>query len=293
MTTFRPASLCALGLLGALAAAGCADDTCPSCDPPRHSGELQNPDIIELSGIAASFRFDDVIYAHNDSGDSSRFFAIDSTGKDLATFEVEGAANEDWEDIARAPCAAGECLYIADIGDNELARTSYSIYLVEEPASIEPGTHTLASKRMEFTYPDGQVNAEVILVHPTTGEVTIVSKAEIGPASIFELGTISADDDIVAKKVGEFEPPDGSSKFTGGSIHPDGTGILLRTKSRLFHYPMTIEQTAAEALGGEACQLELAVETQGEAVTWLRGGAGIVTIAESRGAAVNVASCGS
>lgn len=285
----------ALALLGSVAcgALGCAPDTCPSCDAPEHVGQVENPEIFELSGIAASFRLDDVIYAHNDSGDTSRIFAMTSTGAHLATFEIDDAANDDWEDIARAPCAAGECLYIADIGDNDLAATSYSIYLVEEPATVDPGTHTLAAERVEFSYPDGaSIDAEVLLVHPTTGEVTIVTKAQEGPASIYELGTLSASGALQAEKVGELEPPDGSSRFTGGSVHPDGTGVLLRTNTRLWHFPMDPEQTAAAALRAEPCQLELATETQGEAVTWLRGGVGIMTIGEAAQAPVNVANCG-
>jgi hypothetical protein len=285
------ATIATVVLIGAHAT-GCAVDTCPSCDPPEREGQVENPELIELSGIAASFRHEDVIYAHNDSGDTARFFALSSTGTHLAIFDLEdGADNDDWEDIARAPCASGECLYIADIGDNDLDRTSYTIYLIDEPTTIATGT--LPYNRMRFTYPEDHVNAEVLLVHPVTGEVTLVSKVEDGPASVYELGTLSADSDKKAEKVGEIDPPDGRAKFTGGSIHPDGTGILLRTNTRLFHYPMQPEQTAAEALAGEPCQLELAEETQGEAVTWLRGGAGIMTIGELPvDAPINVARCG-
>jgi hypothetical protein len=279
--------------LWALVAPGCSiTDTCPSCEDPENSGKVENPELLEISGIAASFQFDDVIYAHNDSGDSSRFFALTAAGADLATFVVDGAQNDDWEDIARAPCASGDCIYIADIGDNELIRTSYTIYLVSEPTAIEPGVHTVPTEKATFTYSDGPTDAEVLLVHPRTGAVTIVSKAESGPASIFELGTLVPDGQLTAEKAGEFEPPKGSSKFTGGSIHPDATGILLRTKTRLFYYPMRPEQTAAEALEAEGCPLELAQETQGEAVTWLRNGDGIMTIGEGIQAPVNIANCG-
>lgn len=278
-------------MLGVLMLEGCAADSCLVCDPPEHSGNVENVDLFELSGIAASFKFADVIYTHNDSGDSSRFFALTSAGMNLATYIVDNAMNDDWEDIARAPCASGECLYIGDIGDNDLERTSYTIYLVGEPATIEPGTHTLPSDKVEFSYPDGSVNAEVLLVHPTTGAVTIITKAESGPASIYELGALRLDQPVQATKVGELEPPEGSARFTGGSIHPDATGILLRTNSRLFHYPMKPGQTAAAALDAEPCQLELADEAQGEAVTWLRGGAGIMTIGESSAAPINISQC--
>ncbi len=287
----RP-SLAAGALVLGLTTLGCSsDDPCPACAGPEARGMIENPELTELSGVAASARFDDVLYAHNDSSDSSRFFALTTAGAHLATFEVMGARNDDWEDIARAQCAFGDCLYIADIGDNGLDRTSYALYLVAEPPSIEPGTHTISSEQVSFTYPDGPHDAEVLLVHPLTGVVTIVTKEADGPASIYTLPSLVPDGMLMATKVGEVEPPKGSSKLTGGSVHPEATGILLRTKTRLFHWPMTPDQSVAEALAGEACQLELADETQGEAVTWLRSGAGILTIGEGLNPPVNVSSC--
>lgn len=271
---------------------GCSDVECPSCDAPENRGVVENPELLEISGIAASSRFDDVFYAHNDSSDSSRFFALSTSGANLATYVVDDAQNDDWEDVARARCASGDCLYMADIGDNDRSRASYSIYIIGEPDSVEPGEHTLPSQSVSFVYPDGAHDAEVLLVHPLTGLVTIVTKEDEGPASIYELDALVPDAMLTAVARGELEPPKGSSKFTGGAIHPDATGILLRTKTRLFYYPMDPDQTAAAALRGDACQLELADEAQGEAVTWLRSGDGVITIGEGMNAPVNVATCG-
>jgi hypothetical protein len=273
-------------------APGCASDVCPACADPEHRGMVESPALNELSGLAASNRHADVFYGHNDSGDSSRIFALSSTGAHLATFDLQDARNDDWEDIARAPCAAGECLWVADIGDNDGTRTEYAIYLMEEPATIEPGDHIVPSDRVRFTYPDGSHDAEVLLVHPRTGEVAIVTKVEEGPASIYTLPSLVPNAMLEAVKVGEVDPPAGRSKFTGGAVHPDATGILLRTKSRLFHWPMAPEQTVAEALAGVGCQLPLADEVQGEAVAWLPDGDGFVTIGEGPHPAINVASCG-
>jgi len=290
-----PAPYLALALLvGPVAAApGCADEVaCPACDPPAHRGTLQSAELTELSGLAASARHADVLYGHNDSGDSSRIFALSSTGEPLATYELEDARNDDWEDIARAPCAAGDCLWIADIGDNDGTRSEHAIYIVREPAAIEPGTHVLPSDRVTFTYPDGPHDAEVLLVHPLTGEVTIVTKVEEGPAAIYTLPNLVPDAKLEATRAGEVEPPEGRSKFTGGAVHPEATGILLRTNARVFHWPMTPAQAVAEALAGEGCELPLADEAQGEAVAYLAGGEGFVTIGEGVGAAINVSECG-
>jgi hypothetical protein len=272
---------------------GCSSDAvCPACDDPERGGVVENIELDELSGLAASTRHADVLYGLNDSGDSSRIFALTPTGTHLATFELENARNDDWEDIAHAPCASGDCLWVADIGDNDFIRTEYQIYLVEEPTSIEPGDHVVPSERLSFTYPDGPHDAETLLVHPRTGAVTVVTKVEDGPASIYELPSLLPGTMLEATKVGEVDPPDGRAKFTGGVVHPEATGILLRTNSRLFYWVMDPEQTVAEALAGDACQLPLAVEVQGEAVAWLAEGSGIMTIGEGVNPAINVSECG-
>jgi hypothetical protein len=273
--------------------AGCSEaDTCLECDPATRAGTVAAPELAEVSGVVASSRLEDVLYVHNDSSDSSRLFAVGLDGKDLGTFNVDDAANEDWEDIARGPCDAGTCLYVADIGDNTMQRASYAIYIVPEPDAVGPGEHMLTSERISFAYDGGRHDAEVLLVHPQTGAITVVTKAENGPASIYELPLpLVPDLPYAATKAGEIEPSVGSSRFTGGAIHPDATGILLRTKSRLFHYPMAPGQTAAEALTAEGCALELADETQGEAVTWLGQGERIVTMGEGVYAGINIADC--
>lgn len=284
-------SLAACGLAATLIAACGAGEACPSCGGPMRQGALANPELLETSGIASS-RMADVLFAHNDSGDRSRFFAVSLTGADLGVFEVTGAQNVDWEDMDRGPCPAGSCLYIGDIGDNDGSRLAYTVYRMTEPTAVMAGEQDIAAERLEFTYPDGAHDAEVLLVHPVTGEVTIVTKVEDGPAQVFVLpGELTTGKTLMATRVGEVRPPGGDSRFTGGSIHPDGAAILMRTRKSLFYYPMQPEQRAAEALAGEPCELPVADEMLGEAVTWLPGGAEFVTVGEGASAAISLSSC--
>lgn len=265
-------------------------ETCPECGKPARQGTLIQSDLAETSGLVASSRLPDVLYAHNDSGDSSRFFAISPAGADLGVFKVTGAQNIDWEDMDRGPCPAGACLYIGDIGDNDGERLAYTLYRMVEPTAISPGEQSIAADRLVFTYPDGSHDAETLLVHPVTGEVTIVTKIETSAAQIFVLPReLTTGTTLMATRVGEVEPPKGDRRFTGGSIHPEGTAILMRTGSGLFSYPMQPEQTAAEALASEPCSLPVADEIHGEAVAWL--GDDIVTVGEGVHVAISVSSC--
>jgi hypothetical protein len=280
-------------VLTAATAVGCPredDAACPACSDPEIRGTVESPALDELSGIAASGRHDDVLWAHNDSGDTPRIFALSAAGAHLASYTLAGAAHEDWEDIAQAPCDAGQCLYVGDIGDNDRQRSSYAIYVVVEPEAIEPGNHELPVERVEFGYPDGSHDAETLLVHPRTGVVTIVTKAEDGPASVYELPSLASGDALVARFVGELDPPEGSARITAGAVHPDATGVLLRTNERLFHWALASDQTVADALAGPGCELPLASEDQGEAVTWQAGA--IVTIGEGLNPPINVSDCG-
>ena len=281
MKRFALAVLCVVEL-------GCAEDTCPACDEPQTRGAVANAGLVELSGIAVATRLPDTVYAHNDSADTARLFAMGLDGSDLGEIEVDGADNDDWEDIAIGPCASGSCLFIGDIGDNLGDRTDYAIYVVDEPTEI---VASLAAQEVEFTYEDGSRDAEVLLVHPQTGAVTIVDKMDEGPAGIYEIEALVPGSRVTATRAGTLEPAKGSAKFTAGAVHPDATGVLLRTKTRLFHYPMAEGQSVASALLGEPCQLPLADEAQGEAVTWASGGDEFMTVGEGVGAAISVSSC--
>lgn len=265
---------------------------CLPCGEPRSQGSLLNRAIDETSGLAVSAAHPDVVYAHNDSGDGPRFFAMTRTGGPLATFHVDGAEAIDWEDIALGPCPAGTCLYLGDTGDNQTKRGSYAIYRVTEPKSTSPAEQRVSAEVIRFRYPDGEHNAEALLVHPLTGTVTIVTKVSSGKSPIYELPSpLDPGQEAVAIHAGSVKPPRGTTRITDGAIHPRGLGVLLRTYTHLFYYPMRPDQTAAQALAGTPCKMPVADERQGEAVAWLPSGAGYITVSEGEQASIFRVEC--
>ena len=94
--------------------------------------------IKETSGIAASRRVDNVWWVHNDSGDSARVFAINTSGQTLGEYALSGASAIDWEDIAAGPgpTAGVSYLYVGDIGDNDQKRRDLVIYRIPEPEPL-------------------------------------------------------------------------------------------------------------------------------------------------------------
>jgi hypothetical protein len=107
-----------------------------------------------------------VVFVHNDSGDSARFFAFDlATGEGRGEYVATGVTAVDWEDMARGPCAdpTKSCLYFADIGDNAKARSDLVIVRVEEPATLATGALDVPAEVLSIAYPDGPHDAEALL----------------------------------------------------------------------------------------------------------------------------------
>ena len=62
-----------------------------ACAPPslpfaRLAGLITSGDLDEISGLASSRAHDDVLWAHNDSGNPARLYAISTRGRLLARF---------------------------------------------------------------------------------------------------------------------------------------------------------------------------------------------------------------
>src|SRR4051812_38520627 len=85
---------------------------------------LRDPQIAESSGIAATSARDDVVFTHNDSGNTARFFAVDPYGCTIGVFTAPGVTATDWEDMARGP---GRSLWLGDVGDNDATRDEIAV----------------------------------------------------------------------------------------------------------------------------------------------------------------------
>src|SRR3954447_19946285 len=147
----------------------------------------QDDAVNESSGVAASALDSNVYWTHNDSGDGPFLYAFDRQGRKKGVWKVTGASATDWEDIAigPGPISGKPYIYIGDTGDNRSKRRSIVIYRIPEPAiraadassSKSKPVPTEPAEAMRFQYPDGPHDCEALLVHPTTGDVYLVTKA--------------------------------------------------------------------------------------------------------------------
>ncbi|MGC8861766.1 MAG: hypothetical protein ACP5R5_03210 [Armatimonadota bacterium] len=246
-------------------------------------GNVQSNDVTEASGIAASRKNANVLWLHNDSGDSARVFAMSTSGAHLGTYNLSGVTARDWEDIAVGPGPTpGESyLYIGDIGDNNAAYTTVFIYRVAEPSvsSTQQPVNVNLSGVEKFTlkYEDGPRDAETLMVDPTNGDLYILSKRVSRskvyrvPASDLVTGTT-----ITMHAVAEL--PWGWA--TGGDISPDGSEVIVRGYNNASLWRRPPGGKLWDAFGGTQYPVPLASEPQGEAICFDSDGRGYYTTSE-------------
>ncbi len=154
-----------------------AAQSCPPAEPVRVTGQVDIDGIDEVSGVVASRRTPGMYWIEEDSGNPARIWGVDLTGARLASLRVLEATNLDWEDIA---LARGR-IWVADIGDNFLLRSSITVYSFPEPLPSAPRVH---ADVLTLTYPDGPHNAEALFVDGTRRQLFVVTK-EAGTAEVY------------------------------------------------------------------------------------------------------------
>lgn len=225
----------------ALALAGCdgaqgREDASAGAAPREEVCRVEEKGVVlpaalrETSGIAASRRRDGLFWTHNDSGNGPFVFPLRADGGLAGQVEVEGAENVDWEDVASGPCpGGGDCLYVADIGDNAARRGDVAIWRVPEPSSgASVSAHPV---RLAARYPGGPRDAEALFVLPG-GEAYVVTKGDAAPVELFRW---PAEDGGTMRRVRQLAPaPDQpGDRVTGAGASPDGRWVAIRTYSTL------------------------------------------------------------
>ena len=210
--------------------------------PPTKLAKIADPSITESSGLVASRTSPGAYWTHNDDGPF--IYAFDTRGETFGTFRVTGATNRDWEDIAAGPGPQRDrsYLYIGDIGDNSIARSDIVVYRLPEPqlkpadknsTRERPGT-TEPAEAIRLIYPDGKHDAETLLVHPSTGNIYIVTKVVFENPVVYEApAPLTSGQTITLKRIGELRVPSlFGGAITGGSPSRSRTTRSTRSRTR-------------------------------------------------------------
>ena len=276
------------------------------------AGSVASAELIEISGLAASRTYEGVLWAHNDSGDTARVFAMAADGAHLTFFPLSGARAIDWEDMAigPGPDPSIDYLYLADIGDNAAERAQVDIYRLPEPDPFAPVTTAMVELKLDkltLLYPDRPHDAETLLVDSRTGDLLIVTKELQAPESFVFLapGPFQAGATVTLELVttidfatlpSTVQPPDDASILvlnvphlpTGGDVSPAGDLIAIRTYGTVWLWERAENTALWDAFAGVPCEAPSAIEEQGEAIAFTADGSGYVTISEGTTPTVNL-----
>lgn len=235
----------------------------------------------ELSGLAASRSVADLLWTHGDHGGTSDIFGVSAlNGAARGALHLD-TTNEDWEDIATAPCGTSQCIYLADTGDNDLVRPSVAIYVVPEPASAPVGTVTSAFVKHDVVYGDGPHNMEAVFVDPREQVVYGIEKVASKHARVYKLPLSDAGAGL-AIQVGELAIPGDDPRVTAADLAIDDceTRLAIRTYDALFELRAPATASVTELLGSALATLPVANEAQGEAVAYAADGTAYFTTSE-------------
>lgn len=276
----------------------------PLFDAGQSRGDYDPPGTSEVSGLAASRTSPGVLWAHADSGDSPRCFALSDQAQRLAIFSLDGATHNDWEDmdIGPGPEQGISYVYIGDIGDNGTSRCNLQVYRFPEPVlytryAAAPRTVTIPSstwERITLIYPGvvcvgntelfGAQNAETLMIDSRDGALYIGTKSD----SQFRVFRASAADLVNGATVNMTEVANFNIgwRATAGTIQPTGNEILVRGQipngggGALGWWPVGDGQSIGDAIKGTRINVPFQPEPQGEAVSFDRNGSGYFTLSE-------------
>ncbi|HVL05040.1 MAG TPA: hypothetical protein VM388_03580 [Acidimicrobiales bacterium] len=261
--------------------------------PSTMLGTITDPDIDESSGLAASRRNPGLLWTHNDSGDEPLVYCLDLKAAPCGVWRVTGAEAWDWEDMAAGPGPrAGEpYLYLGDIGDNLDQRSQIVVYRIPEPAVAGTGPVTTKAapaasapaEALRLRFPDGPHDAEALAVHPTTGDLYVVSKdaqsakvykaaAPLDPAKVTtmtQVGTI---------RLGPGNR--GLEQITGADISPDGRRVAVSTYAQGYELEVPAGGVFDDVWSQPPAPVALGPRLQGEAIAYRLDGKALLTTSE-------------
>lgn len=238
---------------------------------PRIVGRLQDPQLTEMSGLAASARNPGKLWAHNDSGGGPVLYCMERKGTSCGTWDVAGAEALDWEDIAAAPGPDGASLYIADIGDNGRERESVTIYRVYEPHIAGQSSGSLVAEAFELSYPGGARDAEAVIVERTSGDLYVITKEYARRARVFVARAPLASASTF-EPVARIDLAGPIAVVTGASLSPDDTRVVLSTYGSGYELQLPPGRPFHEIWEQQPVPIDLGSNSQGEAVAYLRSG---------------------
>lgn len=187
-------------------------------------GRMSYPGLHESSGVAVSQKYDGVLWTHNDAHNPAELFAIKENGRLIRKYKVDGAENNDWEDIA---LDEDGFIYILDNTSRADSKHRSTIYYLPEPNPfLDKDIREL--RQFAVSFPDGGFDCEALFVW--RGQMFLVTKPWDGSLPrIYTYDRLGQDG--TATYLGEVPV---YAMVTGGDISLDGSRIVLSSYASLI-----------------------------------------------------------
>lgn len=264
------------------------------CASAQNTGaKISSAELSEISGLFISNN--NLLFLHNDSGDTSRFFAIDAKGNLVSTLYFTGETSKknfgvtDCEDMAGGPGPVKDksYIYLGDIGDNGNNRPYVTVYRFPEPSKLL-SIMQVESEAVHLKYPNGPQDAETLMIDPISKELIIISKRQDTVGIYSAPLNFKNKDTITMKKQGSlFLPGKGLFKYVvSGDISRDGRQIILKTYTNVYYWLRNGKESISQTLKRAPTKLPYIMEPQGEAVGFTPDGKAYYSISEGKNAVI-------
>ena len=182
-------------------------------------------------------------------------------------------------------------IYIGDIGDNDKERSEVVVYRVAEPVlnnnkstRSRPGV-TESAEAIRLQYPDGKHDAEALLVHPTSGNIYIVTKVPLANPVVYEAAAPLVPNKLITmRRIGEVRVPSlFGGVITGGSISPDGRRVALCDYFQGYELVLPANASNFDDIWKQRMTgFDLGKRKQGEAIAYRLDGRALLATSEGK-----------
>jgi hypothetical protein len=246
--------------------------------------------VREASGIALSRRHR-LLWVHNDAGSGPVVFGLKPTGATRVRVTVDGAASEDWEDIAIATVGGRDWVYLNDVGDayqvrNALGRRyrrRFEVVRFAEPDSLPSDGDVRVYAEVfpvEFDGREG-VNVESMAVLDS-GAIILVEKLETPerPTRVWQIEHPVPNRRNVPAEVAQIAVTGAS----GANVSVDGAFLVVRHAGAALLYDL--RRGVSEAFDAPVRRHVLPEQDQGEGVAFTMDGQGLILSSEGQSQSV-------
>lgn len=250
---------------------------------PVNCGLLKNPVLIESSGIVAGRRNPRVLWTHNDSGDTARFFAINDKGEDLGIWNIPGLTPQDWEDIATVKIDEVDHMVLCDVGDNNHNRKGGALYFVPEP-QIDPEARgqrgdLRVTLTLRFKYEGGPRDCEAVFVDPIDQAIVLITKEVQGRCAVYALPLTNDPGVKVANRIADIS----IKLVTSADVSPDGRRAILVTYGSAFEFHRAQGEKWGDVFARPPRVLKMPPRKLGESICYDADGVTLFLTSEGKG----------